>query len=352
MNRRIIIAGAAIVLLGCALFWYLRRSSTHADKAWPQTKSVDQSQTIEKSKDPEGPASSVNNPKGPSGIPDTYPLWKGGRAIGLDDPRWKIRREREKLDPAWQGKMPIEFYGKVVDEKGRPVSEADIAFVWTDLSAEGTSKQKAKSDSNGLFALHGVLGKNLGVNVTKDGYYTALQKQYGFEYASFGDDQYYEPDAANPVIFHLRRKGNTEALLYKEKEIKIVVGTPVSVPVYGGTAIRILLQSNQHPKNGRWESQVSVQNGGLIPATEEFITEAPVNGYQAEMTVNPQTPKPPTWELYQGGSFYVKAGQNYGRLDIEMIPGNDWLRVTTWINSTAGSRNVEVDLAKQIPVKP
>lgn len=352
MNRRIIFAGVAIALLGCALLWYFKRSSSRSEDAWPQPKSANQSQTVDQQKEPDKPTIPSNSPVAKDRASNSYPLWKGGRATSLDDPRWKIMLAREKLDPAWQGKMPIEFYGKVVDEKNQPVPDADIDFVWTDLSAEGTSKQKTKSDNNGLFALHGVLGKNLGVNVAKEGYYTARQKQYGFEYASFSDEQYYEPDATNPVIFHLRRKGDTEALLYKEKEIKIAVGTPVSVPVYGGTAIRILLQSNQHPKKGRWESQVSVQNGGLVPATEEFITEAPVNGYQAELTVNPQTPKPPTWELYQGGSFYAKAGQNYGRLDIEMIPGNDWLRVTTWINPTAGSRNVEVDPAKQIPVKP
>ena len=137
-----------------------------------------------------------------------------------------------------------------------------------------------------------------------------------------------------------------EPLKYKETEFKVSVGRALTIPIDGATQLQFTLQSNVHPKHGKWEAQVVVRNGGIVPATEEFIIEAPADGYQASMKIDAETPKPPTWQLYQGGSFYLKAGENFGRLDIEMIPGNDWFRVKTWINPKSGSRNIEYDSSK------
>ena len=283
-------------------------------------------------------------------IPTVYPPWHGGRGTSLNDPRWKIADARDKWDRSWEGKMPIELYGKVVDEKEQPVAGAKVDLGWTDLSPAGSSQRIITSDVNGLFSIAGVKGKSLCAKATKEGYYVPrFQNRFSFEYASFSDEDFYEPDREKPVLFYLRKKGNAEPLKFREKEFKISVGRPLKIPIDGTTQLLFTLLSNVHPKHGRWEAEVVVQNGGIVPATEEFIVEAPTDGYESKMTIGPQTPKPPTWELYQGGSFYLKTGENYGRLDIEMIPENDWFRVTTWINPKPGSRNVEYDPKKQAP---
>jgi len=280
----------------------------------------------------------------PRALSTGYPLWRGGRAINLQDPRWKIWKERQKSDPDWQGKMAIEFYGKVVDEKEQPISDASVEFIWTDLSRQGTSKQNTKSDADGLFDLRGVIGKNLRVKIAKEGYeISRTQNRFGFEYATFADEQYYEPDPDKPVLFHFRKKGKAEPLIYHEEKIKVTVGQPLTIPIDGATHLRFILRSNVDPDRGKWEAELGVQDGGIVPATGEFIVEAPATGYQTTMIIGPQTPKPPRWVLYQGGSFYLKIGDNYGRLDIEMIPEKDWLRIKTWINPKSGSRNVELD---------
>lgn len=268
--------------------------------------------------------------------------------MNLEDPRWKVRLERQKNDPLWQGKMAIEFYGKVVDEKDQPIAGAKIELSWTDLSPAGSTQKVIISDANGLFSIAGIKGKGLSAMPAKEGYeISRTQNHFGFEYASFADEQYYEPDRSNPVLFHLHKKGNAEPLKFREKEFKISVGRPLTIPIEGATQLQFTLLSNVHPKRGKWEAEVMVQNGGIIPATEEFIVEAPTDGYEPKMTIGSQTPKPPTWQLYQGGSFYLKMSENYGRMDIEMIPGKDWFRVKTWINPKPGSRNVEYDPKKQ-----
>ena len=40
------------------------------------------------------------------------------------DPRWKEVRAKDLVDHAWEWRMPINFYGRVVDENEQPVSGA------------------------------------------------------------------------------------------------------------------------------------------------------------------------------------------------------------------------------------
>jgi len=75
---------------------------------------------------------------------------------------------RDRSDPKWEWKVPIQFYGKVVDENLSPVRDAKVNFQWTDLS-HGTSEADSVSDVQGNFSLAGVQGKRLFVHVTKPG---------------------------------------------------------------------------------------------------------------------------------------------------------------------------------------
>jgi hypothetical protein len=111
------------------------------------------------------------------------------------DPRWAKWKEETKRDPTFEWKQPIDFFGKVVEEKGQPVQGALIKMIGTDLSATGNFIETRVSDASGLFALTGGTGKFLSVEVGKDGYYTAqTENRTGFEYAAFFDPSYYQPD--------------------------------------------------------------------------------------------------------------------------------------------------------------
>ena len=57
------------------------------------------------------------------------------------------------------------------------------------------------SDEGGNFSLTGARGKNLGVYVTKHGYYAPENiKASGFEFADPAEPNFYEPDPDNPVL--------------------------------------------------------------------------------------------------------------------------------------------------------
>ena len=266
--------------------------------------------------------------------------------MDLTDARWKILNERDRADPAWRGKVEIEFYGKAIDEKNNPVEGATVRFSKGDLSPEGTTQLTAQSDANGRFSLTGVVGRGLGVRVEKNGYCTSKLNRYAFEYAEFSDNNFYQPDPASPVIFNLLKKQEAEPLIYHERELKISVGTSTEITLDIGAKLQIELLTNPKPKEGPWSMRVSALTGGLHVCTEEFPFLAPADGYPPNLSLDDNTPKPPKWaELYEGGAFYLKSGLNYGRIEIQMISGKDWMRIKSWLNPS-GSRNLEFDPTK------
>lgn len=300
----------------------------------------------------------IPGPKEPSQISrasqllaEKYPRWEGGRSTDLNDPRWKVLNQRDRTDRGWRGKVEIEFYGKVVDEKNEPVEGATVKFSKSDLSSEGTTQLKTQSDAKGVFSLTGVIGRGLGITVEKAGYYTSKQNRYGFEYAAFSDNDFYQPDSDNPVIFRLRKKQAADLLIYHEQELKIGIGATSELTLDTGAKLQIDLITNPRPKQGPWVMRVIALDGGLQPTVDEFPYSAPTDGYQPSLILDDNTPKPPTWEnLYLGGSLYFKAGSVYGRIEMQMISGKDWMRIKSWTNPS-GSRNLEFDHTKQITIK-
>jgi hypothetical protein len=345
MKKLLIIVG--VIFIAVAI-WLVRRAAKQAQNLTPLSPvaTAGQSSSMEKAA-PTAPNASPALPV--ESLSGTYPRWEGGRSTNLNDPRWEIYKQRQKSDRAWQGKMPIEFYGKVVDENNQPVGDATAKFSWTDLSDAGSTQSETQSDLNGRFSLNGVRGKFLSVSVEKVGYYSSKSDSFGFEYALFSDTNFYQPDSSNPVVFHLRKMGTAEPLIYREQEVKIAVGSQASVVLNQQAQLQINLLVNSKPIEKTWSASVTVNGGGLQPALDEFPFEAPTEGYQNSLTLDSQTPKPPTWvNLYEGGAFYIMAGQNFGRIELEMIPGKDWLRVKSWINPNPSSRNLEFDPTQAI----
>jgi len=278
----------------------------------------------------------------------SYPRWEGGRSTELNDPRWITLNQRDKVDPAWRGKVEIEFYGRVVDENDAPVADATIKISRGDLSPEGTSQVRLQSDSTGLFSLTGVVGRGLVVSVEKAGYYTSKLNRYGYEYAEFSDKNFHQPDPDAPVLFRLRKKQEADPLLYREQEIKIAVGAVSEITLDSGMTLQLEPLTNPRPQQGPWSMRVRVVDGGMQVTADDFPFTAPLDGYQSTVTLDANTSKPPMWtELYEGGVFFMKSGSKYGRLEIQMISGRDWMRIKSWINPH-GSRNLEFDPAKAI----
>jgi hypothetical protein len=250
---------------------------------------------------------------------------------------------------AWQ--VPIEFYGKVVDENSNPVAQAQISFHWMEAPDKGGSRSSNEtSDAEGLFSLHDAKGPSLSVNVSKDGYYTSRAASNGFTYLN----GLFQPDSQNPVVFVLRQKRQGAQLLTSEngprQSLAIRVpkdDTPVRVDLFQKQVSQSgqLEISQNKPSSSQiatnWSFRLSIPSGGFVENYDEFQFEAPDTNYSS--TVNYEITKGGTnWATHVTKQFYILVGQppRYGWLRFESDLAQQTVFITYAIN-LSGSRNLE-----------
>jgi len=280
-------------------------------------------------------------------------------AEGVDEfetPMWQWWNEMQERDPDFLAKMPIVFYGKVVDESnGAPIKGARIDFQWADLSPNRVSNRATYSDAQGKFHLSGVRGMQLSVHPYKDGYYTVNRDvQKSFEYAAFFEPNFYRPDLQNPAIFKLHKAhGTAEGLLVRECVFKVIPnGEPTQIALRtasrGAPAdITISINRDERMENRRydWNATIAGMDGaGLIECDDEFMFEAPEGNYE-EMFCYKFKTNSPQWKNSMEKKYYVRSsdGKTYARIEVRLRPkyqDNAAAFIKFHINPT-GSRNLE-----------
>ena len=268
--------------------------------------------------------------------------------------QWWLRMT--KLDKNFEWKMPIVFYGKIIDDKSHPVSEAAVNALWTDLSVKGSSERTLVSNSAGEFTLTGVSGKRLIVRIKKEGYSVYNDNRSSFEYAAYFEPEWHVPDPSSPVIFRLRKNREAETLVKRDVRLPLALGSAVTFSLNPNEqdAARVVIEllSNAPLREKQWSARISAPDGGLQSTLEEFPYEAPVSGYQSTLVTDYASPKPIGVDGgYQGGVFFLQTPKGYGRIQIKMMPGNNYARISSFWNP-AGSRNLEFDPAKVIKPQP
>ena len=278
------------------------------------------------------------------------------------DPFRAIEAERQKklADARKMWETPITFYGKVVDEKGTPISGASVSFSITDTSRSGGSDYYRKSDAQGLFSLKGVKGYAVDVAATKDGYYD-WGKGVRQSFLSSGGEKPLPTDPNNPAIFTLRKKGEAAALIYKGKTFNIPTeGTPYELDLKRGVAVsggegHIKMECWAGDLKTRpfdWRCRITVPDGGLVRVDPEelFPFEAPEDGYEPFDEINMPAALRDRWLSQVRKRYYLKLKDgNYAMFNIRVVLGGLKPFVeTTWYLNPSGSRNLEYDKAKQI----
>lgn len=267
-------------------------------------------------------------------------------------------------DPEYDWKQPINFYGKAVDENEQPVEGASAHFKWTDLSANGTSEHQTVSDAAGLFSMENQKGKRLSVTVSKGDYYsTADARLASYEYANPADGLL-TPEPNRPVIFHLRKKGETQPLVVMRGNMNVpgvgrkfalpTNGHPVGIDLLRGKAVAaggpvevqcwIANESGRFNEPYDWQYKITVPGGGISPATNEFNFEAPVEGYQPAVAGEVRKDLEWLWANKTEKSFFVRlADGKYALINFVIYAGrNPFCQIESFVNPS-GSRNLELD---------
>jgi hypothetical protein len=271
------------------------------------------------------------------------------KAKVLATPKGSNALQQEMLKD-WQ--RPIDFYGKVVDEATNPIEGANIIFGWSEFPAdEGARKTTTTSDAQGLFSLHDQQGPSLDVWVSKPGYVSSHNGQWGFIYAHGAIK--YVPDPLNPVIFVLHKKGEGTQLITSQNGMRSDVWvrvppdeTPVAVDLLQKQASangQLLISQFKPPfrEATNWSFSLRIPNGGLIESDDEFQFEAPESNYQTTLEFNFNKGET-NWATQVTKQFYIAFGEprKYGWLRIQSNLGQETVFLTYAINPS-GSRNLE-----------
>ncbi len=240
----------------------------------------------------------------------------------------KLYVQRQNADHDYDWKVPLNFYGKVVDENNQPVVEAKIHFDWNTMDAAGgTAFANTLSDGDGLFSLTGQRGKDLGVTVKKEGYYSVDRggAEVSFEYANPSLSWWYEPDPNNPVIFHLRKKGEGAKLFTKnlmvpfhgnQAHINLMQGfiKPDGVLTITSDTSKYVTSAEAFP----WTVTLSMAEGGLIETGDQFPFLAPASGYTSTVTMDMTNLHRSVWrgDMTKTYYFYLPSTNTYGRMTV------------------------------------
>ena len=223
------------------------------------------------------------------------------------------------------------------------------------------------SDQDGLFPLSNTNGKNLIVQVSKEGYYSYQRFGAAFNYA--GENQNFVPDTANPVIFRLKKKGVAEPLVHVQSPMggpkgfriakdgtvdEISLSTGKAVPPGQGDLRVQCWTDNQGKAPGErydWKCQISVPNGGILQSTNDLDFQAPLHGYQTADVIDMPAKLETDWSSHASRNYFLKlANGNYARMSFEMVAGGDhFFQLESFLNPS-GSRSLEFD--PQIAINP
>ena len=263
--------------------------------------------------------------------------------------------------------MPINFYGKVIDQDKLPVIGAKITIrvrrwqVSIPASVEATYAEHAlTSDSQGNFQLIGQTGDSMELKlVDKIGYELSPRAVRSFVYSG---PVWFSSKPEHPVVFRLWKKGRAEPLIVHKKFFGTIPdGRLTTFDVFTGKKfdgeqgngtinLRITRPLNVSRRDKYdWMLTAQVAAGGILASEDEFMRWAPESGYSEKFVIQF---KQTDMELSQvvKRRFFIKTQQGiYGHIELEAYPfydGEAAFQVTSVVNPS-GSRNLEYDEAVQ-----
>jgi hypothetical protein len=265
--------------------------------------------------------------------------------------------------PQWRFFMafraPITFYGKVVDQHGTPVADAEVELRANDGTREGRPYRQ-KTDARGEFALKRSRGLTLFVSTKKDGYHRVYPEdgsrgsQGSFAYSEGVGDGIHVPDKSNPVIFVMHKAGPLEKLEGRERSAKLSrKGKPHRMTLHRDDRSRAHMVEVScvtgddivgESRKFDWHFKITVIDGGLVLRKGDFAFEAPEDGYQPGDAFQMLASEPDrVWKDDVERSYFVRFNDGvHARINVRMIAhGDHFVVVKSNLNPKPGSRNLE-----------
>jgi hypothetical protein len=348
-NRKLISAAFFSFLLAVVLWWML-----HSSGRVPQ-----KNQTVSSATPAQVTAADVKQVQSASNDSKSA---KELERINMQ----KLHEREEATREAFEAK--IDFFGKVIDERGQPISGAITSYIVSTRSLTGNPTQLGpKTDSEGRFSITDKRGPRLAVMVEHPNYYkTDLHGRFFTYGGPVAEGSPKIPTADNPAIFVLQSKGKAESLICHSIETHIPIdGMALNLDLRkgvvgtGGESIILNLMSdgNKLPLNQYypfdWSLKIQVPGGGIQERTNRFQFQAPSEGYQSEISISKAASLPrEEWKgEFQKEFFILLPSGTYARIQIRVVAKKGSCEIESFLNPNPSSRNLEYDPNKQAPAQ-
>lgn len=247
--------------------------------------------------------------------------------------------------------VPIELWGRILDQDGKPIADAWVTFsvrswpfIRRHLLLEGRFERgDTVSGFDGVFSIRNYKGDCLTIeSITKPGFELATKRHLSFEFQQSG----FRSKRENPLIYTMLADSVGVAERLKEFQFNTRIscdGIPTVFDVNGtkqegeltrGGDIRITLERSPRlvstgSRDFDWKARIEIVDGGLVLhnsslrmlEAEEFsmMYLAPEGGYvpSYEIALNRNDPD---WAPRKAVSFFFRNrnGQHYGRAVLEI----------------------------------
>lgn len=283
----------------------------------------------------------------------------------IDTRRTSDRADPVKIFEAIEAtNVPINLWGKVVDENSLPVTRVKIDYDYSiehgNLLGVAWSDQETRSgqvvtDRDGLFSVEGLKGHALSILAIKHPDYQFRGKgAVSFDFYGSTASGKFVSDQRKPVIFTMVQKQRLEPLIHMKGNLRVRGdGTPERWNLWQGESDpkgELMVTFRREPavlrrpgQAATWSAELQIVGGGIIEAPwDDDVRRAPEAGYADSLLY-------PDREQKQGvpyRSFYVKtADARFGRLQIELDARGEGASAPCYIasdmNPRPGSRNLE-----------
>lgn len=260
-----------------------------------------------------------------------------------------LSKEAQKRAAALERNVPIDFFGRVIDQNGNPLAGVNISantrtiiIGVDDKPYTAFPKTNLVTGASGEFEISGMAGDVLTIeSLDKEGYEKDPSTLRGF---SYDPSQHFTSSFDNPIIFKLWQNGLKQPLVTGDQVFKFIPdGRLYSIDLLTGTLAEAkdaegdLQFSLKRPNDAKrrqpydWSFKVRSKNGSILQesSAEYFdMTVAPAEGYTNIYESNHMASEN-GWVDGEGHErFFVKmrGGQIYGRI---LISVNSFYDVNT-----------------------